>query len=474
MKKLMKQMVVALLTVFIIATMMLGVTGCSKTTEGEKGQNDTTLEATDDGEKSDEAVAETKKKYKIIVFTLQASGQLNDAFAGFLAGVADELNFEYDVRYKGETASEYLGKVQTAISEGYNGVIAMKDEGNTNELVALCEENGVYFGNIWNNQGASLNASSGGYAFLNSPYFVGGLADCEDSMAPEAAAYTVALAEAYYDLPEEEKVGVIGFTTMPPMWQPNQVSAVENMYQLLKASTDEGGYGVPESAFAVEGLETREEQAFIGGKPVAAGTYIWPSLDVTSMKLASRYFDQNPNMQLLISTLAYTFINPALDSSNKLTGMKVWVTGFDNEPALVDNFGTLGNQTYQGCRTAPIESLAMPLVQILDKLEGNAYPDKEEAMKAYAEITDENKFALKDYQINPSPTIIIINDEALDAYLNHNVYGTTQGEDSLLDAEMMKQMMVTYNSQASYRELVEIFSGRSTVINMESILKRAN
>lgn len=416
---------------------------------------------------------EDREIYKICVFTLKTTGQLNDAFNAFLGSLSDELGFEYSVRYKGVDASEYLGKVQTAISEGFDGIITMKDEGNTNEIVAMCEENGVYFGNIWNDQGASLNASSGGYAFLNNPYFVGGLIDCEEDMATEGAAYCEEVAKAYAALPEDKKAGSIGFVTMPPAWQPAQVPAVEKMYRKLIASKEDGGYALPESAFALNGVEKRTQKEFFGGLQMEAGTHIWPSLDVTSRKMESKYFDTNPNLKLLISTLAYTFIDPALDSANKLTTMQVWTTGFDTEPALINNFGTSGNQTYQGCRTAPAEALAMPLAQILDKLAGHSYPDKEAAMAEFSEITDANKFRLKGLQLKPSSTIVILSDEEMDAYLNHNVYGTANGTDAMIDAEALKKLMVAYNSEATFESLVEAFSNKSTLLTMETVLKNA-
>jgi hypothetical protein len=211
----------------------------------------------------------------------------------------------------------------------------------------------------------------------------------------------------------------------------------------------------------------------VGGTPVPAGSYIWPSMDITSKKLESKYFDQNPNLQLLISTLAYSFINPALDSANKLASMNVWVTGFDNEPALINNFGTKGNMTYQGSRTAPIESLAMPLVQILDNLAGNAYPDKEAAMAEFKTITNANKFRLRNLQLHASPTMVIIDDAGMDAYLNHNVYGTAKGSDSLIDAATLKNLMVTYNSKATYADLVKTFTTNSSIISMEKVLEHA-
>ncbi len=473
--KFMKKFVSVLLILAFIVGSFAGCSSGKEAASNSNGTDDGNSEASSNESPDDGAGdKEQEQKYKIVVFTLKSSGQLNDAFEAFLGSISEELGFEYSVRYKGDDGSELLSKIQTAISEGYQGIITMKDEGNTNEIVALCEENGVYYGNIWNNQGSSLNASSGGYAFLNSPYFVGGMTDCEDDMATEAAAYCDAVAKAYAALPEDQKEGSIGFVTMPPAWQPNQVTAVEGMYQKLKASEAEGGYGIPDSAFAVNGLEKRQEEERFAGKPVPAGSYIWPSMDVTSKKLESKYFDTNPNMQLLISTLAYSFINPALDSANKLSSMRVWVTGFDNEPALINNFGTKGNQTYQGSRTAPVESLAMPLVQILDKLAGYSYPDKEEAMAEFAEITDENKMKLKNTQLKYSSTMVITSDEEMDAYLNHNVYGSAKGEDSLVDAATLKELMVTYNSGATYEKLVETFSNNSTLVTMEKVLENAN
>ncbi|MGM9607603.1 MAG: hypothetical protein ACI3XJ_08890 [Oscillospiraceae bacterium] len=458
-----------LVCVMALALVSCGKSGSQSSGKDQAGASTSSGSQTDSDKQSDSgSKTENTKKHKIMVFTISSSSTMIDAISGFLGSIADELNFEYDVRYKGADASEYLSKVETAISEGYEGIITMKDEGNTNEIVALCEENGVYFGNTWNNQGSSLNTSAAGYAFLESPYFVGGVVDCTDSMSVEGAAYCKAVAEAYEKLPADKKEGSIGFVTMPPAWQPTQVPAVQTMYETL---LDE--YNIPESAFAVNGLEKRTEEMRYAGTPVAAGTYIWPSMDATSKKLESKYFDENPNMSLLISTLAYTFINSGLDSANKLTSMKVWCTGFDNADALINNFGTKGNGTYQGCRTAPIECIAMPLVQILDKLNGYSYADKEGAIKGFGPMDDTNKFKYKGLQLKSSPTIVILNDEEMDAYLNHNVYGTGKGEDSVIDAEFLKQYMVTFNSDATYEQLCEAFGENSTAMSMEAILAKA-
>lgn len=460
----MKRKIKKLVAVALSVAMLAGILGgCGGGDNSAKSDNQGSGKA----EVSDEAKeANGGKTWKILVLSLKQSGSLNDGFGGALDALAAELGFEYEVRYKGDDGSEMLSKVQTAIAEGFNGIILTKDEGNTNEIVSLCAENGVYVGNIWNNQGSSLNASSGGYAFLNNPYFVGGLVDCEEDMATEGAAFAKAVAEAYESLPEDKKEGSIGFVTMPPAWQPAQVSAVEEIYQSLL-----NDYGIPESAFATEGVEKRTEEEMVGGKTIAAGTYVWPSLDVTSKTLESKYFDNNPNMSLLISMLAYTFLNAGLDSANKLDSIHVWCTGFDNEAALVENFGSKGNQTYQGVRTAPVESVVMPLIQIIDKLNGHSYADKEEELAKYAEITAQNKYGLKDLMLKSSPTVVIINDEQMDAYLGGNVYGTGNAADSMLDVETVKQLMVTYNENATFEELVKQFSNESTVISMDKVLE---
>lgn len=451
--------VIALLLALVMA---LALVACGNT--GDKGGNDDDTNVSQSGDNT-----VTTKKQKIVIFTISASGTLNTAVDAFLDSISDELNFEYDVRYKGDTAAEYLSKVETAISEGYKGIICMKDEGNTNEIVALCEENGVYFGNTWNNQGSSLNTSEAGYAFLASEYFVGGVVDCTDGMVIEGAAYCKAVAEAYEKLPEDKKAGSIGFVTMPPAWQPAQVPAVQGMYETLINE-----YKIPESAFATNGLSTRAEDTAYAGTTVAAGTIEWPSMDVTSKKLESKYFDENPNMSLLISTLSYTFLNSGLDTAGKLQDIDVWCTGFDNNDALVNNFGTKGNTTYQGCRTAPIECIAMPLVQILDKLNGNSYADKEAAIDGFGALDDTNKFKYKGLQLKSSPTVVIMSDEEMDAFLNHNVYGTAKGEDSVIDADYLKQFMVTYNGEkATYADLCEAFGENSTDISMAAILAKA-
>ena len=117
-------------------------------------------------------------------------------------------------------------------------------------------------------------------------------------------------------------------------------------------------------------------------------------------------------------------------------------------------------------QTVGVDALQMNVFHLMQKPGSSA-------IKALGEISDANKFQLKNIQLKPSSTIVILSDEEMDAYLNHNVYGTGKGEDSLIDAEFCKQLMVTFNSSASYEQLVNAFSKDSTALDMQAVMAHA-
>ncbi|MCD7715780.1 MAG: hypothetical protein LUI39_04925 [Lachnospiraceae bacterium] len=401
-------------------------------------------------------VQEAVGDYKICVFTLKATGSIVEAVDAFLGNVNSDLGFTYDVRFAGDDAATLLENVEMAIAEGYNGIISMTDKGNNAAILELCEESGVYFGGTWSNQASSLNSSDAGYDILKSSYYVGSIADGNDTYASEVAEYAAQIAAAYEALDDSEKEGSIGITTNPSKWTPGHQIAAQNMYETL---TEE--YGIPESAFATATLETRAEDETYAGVTLEAGTWQFPQVDVSSMALPTAYFQSNSNLQLICSFASITYIEPALQTANLHGKVKVWTCGYESEDYLMDNFGTEGDQTYQGFRTAPIEDVAFPLVQILDKLNGYSYADKAETVSGLVESMEADdasaKYQLSSYMIPYSSSIIVTDDEQFANFKDSYVYGNADGTCSIVTSAQLQSLMVTYNEEATYEDLVAFF-----------------
>lgn len=393
---------------------------------------------------------------KIVVFTLKATGSIVDAEEAFLKSISGDLNFNYEVRFAGDDAATLLSNVQSAVSEGFKGIISMTDKGNNAAILELCEDAGVYFGGAWSNQGSSLNSSDAGYDMLKSPNFVGAIADGNDAYNAEVAAYAAAIAAEYEALSDGEKAGSIGITTNPSRWTPGHQIAAQNMYETLT-----GEYSIPESAFATATISQRTEDESYAGTTLPAGTWQFPQVDVSSRSLPNAYFQSNTNLKLICSFASITYIEPALQTAGLHGKVKVWTCGYESEDYLLNNFGTGGDATYQGFRTAPIEDTAFALVQILDKLNGNTYADKDERVSSLiADMEGGNfgaKFQLKNYMVPYSSSIIVTTDDQFAAFGSSYVYGTADSSTSIVTADALKDLMVTYNSSATYADLVAYF-----------------
>jgi hypothetical protein len=315
--------------------------------------------------------------------------------------------------------------------------------------------------------GSSLNSSDAGYDILKSDYFVGSITSCTDTYDEATTAYAAQIAAEYEALPEDKKEGSIGITTNPSKWTPAQQIAAQNMYVTL---TEE--YGIPDSAFATETLERRTEDETYAGQTLEAGTWQFVQVDVSSFSLPNAYFQSNPNLSLICSWASITYIEPALQTAGLHGKAKVWTCGFETEDYLLDNFGTNGDQTYQGDFTAPIEAVAYPLALMLDKLNGNEYTEREAKIDELTEAMDGGdvsaKFQLKNYMIPYSSSVIVTNDDEFDRFMNHYVYGTAKGEDSIVTADDLKKVMVTYNADATYDDLLALFDNNGP-LTMDAI-----
>ncbi len=455
---------VALLLSLVLCFSLTACGGTTQTNPGtEQNASSVTSAATtaDTTQKAENDKDASKAKFKICIFTLKATGSIVESVEAFLDSIDDDLAFSYEVRFAADDAATMLSNIESAIAEGFNGIISMTDKGNNAAILELCQESKVYFGGTWSNQASSLNSSDTGYDTLKHPYYVGSIADGYDDYKFETDAYAKQIADAYNALADGEKAGSIGITTNPSKWTPGQQIAAENMYKALTTQ-----YSIPDSAFATATINKRTAEETYTGIKLAAGTWQFPQVDVSSRQLPNAYFQSNGKLKLICSYASITFIEPALQTAGLHGKVKVWTCGYEAEDYLVKNFGTEGDKTYQGFRTAPIEDVAFPLVQILDKLNGKSYADKEAKVKELVDGMKTNmgmKFALKDYMIPESSSIIVTNNTQFTAFISKYVYGNGKGESSMVKAEDLKKLMVTYNADATYQNLMTYFDGEGNL-----------
>lgn len=466
-----KKLIAGILT----AAMAVGtLMGCGSGSAPESGSGSASKSGTegasaakeDDGAAGGGSDVETKR-HKIVVFTLKATGSIVDGEEAIFASIADDLNIDYEIRFAGDDASTFLSNVETAIAEGFDGIISMTDKGNTAAILELCEENDVYFAMNWANLGTSLNSSDNGYDILKSDHFVGSITSCTDTYEEGTIAYCEQIAADYEALPDDKKEGSIGITTNPAKWTPAQQIAAQNVYTTL---TEE--YGVPDSAFATNTLSKRAEDTVYAGVTLEAGTWQFCEVDISSFSLPQAYFQGNPNMSLIVSWASITYIEPALQTAGLHGSVHVWTCGFESEDYLVNNFGTEGDQTYQGDLTAPLETTLYSLALILDKLNGYTYPDYEENVSSLiADWEGGNegaKYQLSGYLVPYSSSIVITSSEEMDRFVNNYVYGNASSDSCIVSADDLKSLMMTYNADATFENLKAFFN-ETGALTMDAI-----
>lgn len=177
-------------------------------------------------------------------------------------------------------------------------------------------------------------------------------------------------------------------------------------------------------------------------------------------------------MSLIVSRASITYIEPAFQTAGLHGSVHVWTCGFESEDYLVNNFGTEGDQTYQGDLTAPLETTLYSLALILDKLNGYTYPDYEENVSSLiADWEGGNegaKYQLSSYLVPYSSCIVISSSEEMDRFVNNYVYGNASSDSCIVTADDLKSRMMTYNADATFEDLKAFFNETGT-LTMDAI-----
>ena len=153
--------------------------------------------------------------------------------------------------------------------------------------------------------------------------------------------------------------------------------------------------------------------------------------------LEDTYLSENPNLDCIFSIAAgASNVYPVLVANNK-TDIKLYTTGFEGTDD-VDNFGTSGNQCYQGTMFSTPEAIVYPLCLLIDKLNGTVYSDLPESAE----------------RVDCSP-MIVLSDEDMSKVVNSSMYYTADYADAFLTGEELVQLCASYNPDATYAGLVE-------------------
>ncbi len=341
------------------------------------------------------------KTHKIGVAHYTDAGKGVDSLKAFLNGIAETVGCEFVY----ETLSTYdeatnLTKIQSLISAGCEGILMSADMG-TAAILEECKAAGVYLAGFLCDYNMSFFTAN--EAVFGNEYFLGTVADGNLDNSGYGTAVAKKVIEAGY-----KNVGVIKF---PAFAYPTQ------------AAIDE--------AFRAE-IAAYNESVADAEKITIADT-----IELNFAPLEATYLSENPDLEAIFSIAAGAgFVYPTLVANNK-TDIKLYTTGFEGTDDK-DNFGSNGNQCYQGVMFCTSETVVYPLCLLIDKLNGKAYPD----MPATAERVD-------------SSSMRVLSDADMEKVVNSSIYYTADFSKSFLTGEDVKNLCVSYNEDATYAKLVE-------------------
>lgn len=354
------------------------------------------------------ALAENELKgIKIGIIGYQESGEPVTAINNFMTELNKATGLEY-IYVCGSSYDEQtnLTHAQNLISSGCNGIIMCMDSAMP-AIMEECQMAEVYVGGFLCDMDRSLET------LAQSPYFVGTVCDG----AYNNACYGHRAAELV--IADGKKN--IGLLTSSYRYYPHKKEAVEAFQQDIEA------YNATASDADKITVAEVEEIAF---KP----------LDAT-------YFANHPDMDAIVSFAAGTFIYPTMVAENRLD-LKLYTVGFESEDSFLDNMrsGVCGMQTYGNT-----EAVVYPLALMINAIQGNRYADQPEK----AERQD-------------SSVVFVTTGEEIDAVMAKSFYLNPVIENSFLSVDDVKNMILSYNPDATYAEL----TGFLTHMGIEDIMAK--
>ena len=328
---------------------------------------------------------------KIGILGYQQSGEPVTAINNFMSALHDATGIEF-IYVCGSSYDEQtnLTHVQNMLSSGCNGIIMCMDTA-MEAIIEECEMAEVFVGGFLCDMERSMDM------LKTHSNFVGTVCD-----GPyDNAVYGERMAELV--IADGRKN--CGLLTSPFRYYPHKQEAVEAFQKAIEeynATADE--------KIAVAEME---ELAF-------------RALDAT-------YFANHPDIDCIVSFSAGTFVYPTMISEGR-TDLCMYAVGFESEEAFLDNMrkGVCGLQTYGNT-----EAVIYPLVLLINAIQGNRYADQ----PAEAERQD-------------SSVVFVSTPEEIEAVMTKSFYLNPVIENSFLSVDEIKNLILSYNPNATYADLV--------------------
>lgn len=376
-----------------------GAGGNGETGNEAQGGNEGTKDAdqpSDDGAGASVAV----NKYKIGVAHYTDSGKGVEAIKAYCEGISKATGCEFVFT----TLSTYdeatnLTEIQNLISSGCDGIIMTADMGTTS-IVKECEAAHVYLaGFLCDYLQSDMTAHD---EVFGSEYFLGSVADGYIDAAPYGERVAEAVIAGGYKN--------IGEITFPAFAYPKQADVIA----AFNAKIDEYN------------ATAADEDKITTVEPI----------ELNFAPLEDTYLSEHPDLDCIFSVAAGAgMVYPVLVANGK-TDIKLFTTGFEGTDDT-DNFGTAGNQCYQGIMCSSPEAIAYPLCLLIDKLNGVTYSDLPEA------------------EVVECMPLIMLSDEDMKAVVNNSIYYSADYSKALITGEDIVNMCASYNPDATYAGLLD-------------------
>ena len=373
-------------------------------TNNEAQAGDNGASGGDDASGGAGSVSVETQHHKIGVGLYTDSGKSVEAIKAYCQGISEAVDCEFVFT----TLSTYdeatnLSEIQNLISSGCDGIIMTADMGTT-AIVQECQAAGVYLAGFLCDYNQSMYTAFDDT--FGNEYFLGTVCDGMADATPycEAVADEV-IANGY------KNVGVVIF---PAYAYPNQTAGAE----AFKAKID----------------------AYNATADAADQITVADPVELEFQPLADTYFSEHPDMDCLFSIAAGAgMVYPVMVANGK-TDIKLYTTGFEGTDDT-DNFGTSGNQCYQGTMFSTPEAIVYPLCLLIDKLNGTTYSDLPEVAE----------------RVDCSP-MILLSDEDMEAVVEKSIYYTADYSKAFLTGEEVVQLCASYNPDATYAGLVDVIN----------------
>lgn len=393
----MKSRLFKLSSLILAGIMAFSLTACggTKATEGTEGTADF-------------------KKAKIAVALYEDSTEFAKGMQDYITYLGEAMNVEitYGLFSQQDEAAN-VATAQQLISSGVDGIIGTTDVG-TASIIKECEAANVFYASYLCDCNTSFNTAHD--EVFGSEKFLGAVADgyCADKTTAANVYFDSLMGynEAHPDAPLTH----LAMTIFPEWAWPAQAACAQKFTELID-----------------EYNKTAETQITLDPLDEAVDVLQFAPVDST-------YFSKHAGIDGIISFAdGATFVYPTMVSSGVDKTIKLFSSGFSKD--LAANFGSEGTQTFQQVMGPPIDSVAYPLVLMVNAINGVQFSDAPEK----AERID-------------SSLLVANSDESMAKMMKY-LYATYEPKDAFLTAEDIVNLTAIANPDATYAGLVETIQG---------------